>query len=334
MASMPIRHLLPVAAALFAASACGDSQPETDQGASTPAAAPAAAPPAAPANLVRTADPAARGYADSDFPRVQEIAPGVYTFEALRSFDGVRVATVSFFVVTDQGVLVADGQGSPAETQVLIDRIAQVTTQPITTVVVGSHHGDHSGGNAAFPASAVFLAHPTSAAALQQQGGTPGRVETVDDERVLTMGGRQIRVLHLGRAHTGGDLVVHLPQENVLFLGEVFQNRVFPSLASSFPREWIATIERARTLGATTYVPGHGFVDPPAVLAEELVTFRGLLATVLEQVQHVYAEGAAVEEALGRADFGEVATWSRAEGLRETAIRRAYADLSGELLAN
>jgi glyoxylase-like metal-dependent hydrolase (beta-lactamase superfamily II) len=334
MVTKPIRHILPVAAALFAAAACGDSQPEATPSSTPPAAAPAATPAAPAADVVRTGDPAARGYTDADFPRVQEIAPGVYTYEALRSFDGVRVATVSFFVVTDQGVLVADGQGSPAETQALIDRIAQVTTQPITTVVNGSHHPDHSGGNAAFPATAVVLAHPTSAAALQQQGATPQRIETVTDSRTLTMGGREIRVLHLGRAHTGGDLVVQLPAEGVVFMGETFQNRVFPSLGSSFPREWIAVIERAQALGATTYIPGHGFVDPPAVMAEELANFRGLIARVLEEVQHVYAEGAAVEEAFGRANFGDFAAWTRAEQLRETAIRRAYADLSGELLAN
>lgn len=334
MATMPFRQFLPVAAALLWAAACGDSQPETGSAAGSPAASPAPAPAAAPANLVRTADPAARGYTDADFPRVQEIAPGVYTYEALRSFDGARVATVSFFVVTDQGVLVADGQGSPEETRALLDRIAQVTSRPVTTVVVGSHHPDHAGGNAAFPPSSVFLAHPTSAAVLRQQGNAPGRIETVEGERVLDMGGRQIRVLHLGRAHTGGDLIVHLPAEGVVFMGEVFQNRVFPSLASSFPREWIQVIDRAQALGARIYVPGHGFVDPPAVLAEELATFRGALSRILEQVQHVYAEGAAVEEALGRADLGEFSTWVRADALRETAIRRAYADLSGELVGN
>jgi cyclase len=331
MAILPIRHILPVAAVLLAVAACGDSQPEATPAGGTPAAAPAAAP---AADIVRTADPAARGYTEADFPRVQEVGPGVYTYEALRSFDGVRVATVSFFVVTDQGVLVADGQGSPAETQALIDRIAQVTTQPITTVVTGSHHPDHSGGNSAFPANAVVLAHPVSAAALQQQGATPQRIETVTDSRTLNMGGREIRVLYLGRAHTGGDLVVHLPAERIVFMGETFQNRVFPSLASSYPRDWIAVIDRAQALGASMYIPGHGFVDPPAVLAEELANFRGLIARVLEEVQHVFAEGAAVDEAFGRANFGDFATWSRADQLREAAIRRAYSDLSGELIGN
>jgi glyoxylase-like metal-dependent hydrolase (beta-lactamase superfamily II) len=280
---------------------------------------------------VRTADPAARGYTEADFPRVQEIAPGVHTYEALRTFGEDVVATVSMFVVTDAGVLVADGQGSAEETQSLIDAIAQVTDQPITTVVVGSDHADHTGGNSAFPASATFLAHPTSAARLRERGGTPGTIETVEDERVLTMGGKTIRVLHLGRAHTGGDLIVHLPQERVVFMGEVFMNRVFPSMASSYPQEWVATIQAAEALGADTYVPGHGFVDPPMVLREELAIFRGAIQGMITEVGHVVGEGAAVEEALGRV-IGDVETWTRAESLRESAIRRVYADLIGELV--
>jgi len=325
MVSMPNRLTLPTALLALAVAACGDSQPQTDTAPDTESAAPAVP------DVVRTADPAARGYTDADFPRVQEIAPDVYTYEALRTFGDDRVATVSMFVVTTEGVLVADGQGSAEETQALIDAIGEVTDQTITTVVVGSDHPDHSGGNSAFPASATFLAHPTSAARLSERGGTPGTIETVETEQELIMGGKTIRVLHLGRAHTGGDLIVHLPQESVVFLGEVFMNRVFPSMASSFPQEWVGTIQEAEALRADVYVPGHGFVDPPAVLAEELNTFRGAIQAIIVEVGHVFGEGAAVEEALGR-PLGDVDTWTRAESLRESAIRRVYAELSGELV--
>ena len=331
MSRTPIKLALHAVLVMLAATACGGSEPraETEPAPAAETAAPAGS---AASDVVRTADPAERGYAEADFPRVQEIAPDVYTFEALRTFGEDVVSTNSMFVVTTGGVLVADGQGSAEETQALIDAIGAVTDQPITTVVVGSDHPDHSGGNAAFPASATFLAHPTSAARLRERGGTPGTIEEVSDERELTMGGKTIRVLHLGRAHTGGDLIVHLPQERVLFLGEVFMNRVFPSMASSYPREWVATIQEAESLGADMYVPGHGFVDPPAVSREELGAFRGAIQGILTEVGHVFGEGAAVEEALGR-EMGDAETWTRAESLRESAIRRAYADLSGELVS-
>ena len=124
--------------------------------------------PLPPDQRIRTADPHARGYTDADFPRVQELAPGVYSYEQLRSAGDEKFTTVSLFVVTGDGVLVADGQGSVAETQLLIDHIAAITDEPVRTVVICSDHGDHTAGNAAFPSDAAFLSHPTSAAALVQ----------------------------------------------------------------------------------------------------------------------------------------------------------------------
>jgi hypothetical protein len=62
--------------------------------------------------LLATADPFARGLTHDDFPRVKEIAPDVFTYEQLRSAGEEWFTTVSLFVVTPEGVLVADGQGS------------------------------------------------------------------------------------------------------------------------------------------------------------------------------------------------------------------------------
>ncbi len=328
MESMRSRLTLAVLAASVALTACTGGEPQAE---SQTESAPALA--GLVENVVRTADPAARGYSDTEFPRIQELAPGVYSYEQLATFGPDRMATVSFFVVTPEGVLVADGQGSAAETERLVARIAEISEQPIRYVVVGSHHPDHVGGNSAFPSSATFLAHPTSAAALRTKDGGPTALETVDDERMIELGGRTIRVMHLGRAHTGGDLLVYLPQERVMFMSEVFVNHAFPSMGSSFPSEWVETIERAQSMDVAIFVPGHGFVDMPNVLSEELEAFQGAIRTVIAAVAGVHDEGAAVDEALARADFGDAATWSRAQTLRDAAIRRVHSDLNGELRA-
>ena len=102
------------------------------------------APEARAADVMRTADPYARGYTDADFPRVQELAEGVYSYEQLRSAGEEKFTTVSMFVVTDEGVLVADGQGSVEETQRMLDHIAEITDQPITHVVICSEYGDQA----------------------------------------------------------------------------------------------------------------------------------------------------------------------------------------------
>ena len=291
--------------------------------------------------LVRTANPFARGYTEEDFPRLRELADGVYSYEALRSAGDQRFTTVSMFVVTDEGVLVADGQGNVAETQRLIDHIASVTDQPITHVVICSDHGDHTAGNSAFPEDAEFIAHPTSAQVLQIMAANPIRpadappvmlpTRLVDDREVLELGGRNIEILFLGRAHTGGDLVVHLPEEDILFMSEAYLHRVFPAMRTAFPTEWVAMIERAQAMDVATYVPGHGFVDSPEVLREELEVFRQAVVQVIEEGRRLHGQGLGLEEARTSADFGELGEWWLSESQAARAIQQVYAELDGML---
>ena len=322
--------------------ACGGSGANTGGGDAAGSGAETGGGSAIPADeLVRTANPFARGYTEEDFPRLRELADGVYSYEALRSAGDQRFTTVSMFVVTDEGVLVADGQGSVAETRRLIDHIASVTDRPITHVVICSDHGDHTAGNSAFPADAEFIAHPTSARALEATAANPDRpadapsvvlpTRLVDDRAVLELGGRTIEVLFLGRAHTGGDLVVHLPEEDILFMSEAYLHRVFPAMRTAYPTEWVAMIERAQAMEVETYVPGHGFVDSPEVLGEELEVFRQAVVQVIEEARRLHGQGLGLEEAQAAADFGELGDWWLSESQASRAIQQVYAELDGML---
>lgn len=288
--------------------------------------------------VVRTADPVTRGLSESDFPRIQQLADGVYSYEQLRSAGTERFTTVSLFVVTTNGVLVADGQGSVAETQRMLDEIAKVTSQPVTDVVIGSDHGDHTGGNAAFPAGVRMYAHPASkaildAAAARRGGSSPpaSSIIPVVDQRTVTVGATEIQILFLGRAHTGGDLSVYLPKAKVLFMSEAYLNRVFPAMRSAYPSEWVKTIERAQQMDVTTYVPGHGFVESPQILREELDTARRALVQVIAEATRLHAAGVPVDEAVTQAKFGDLESWSLRTSQGATAIRRVYLELNGEL---
>src|SRR5262245_16480839 len=175
--------------------------------------------------LKRTADPKERGYKDSDFPRGQEVAPDVYTYEVVVGSPQERYTTNSMFVVTSEGVLVADGQGSPNAVKQMLEAIGKITPKPVKYVVVCSDHGDHTNGNSAFPPTAEFIAHPNSKATLERSANAPNRragsppvvipTALVPESRVIKMGGKEFRIQFLGRAHTGGDLVVYLPKEKV-----------------------------------------------------------------------------------------------------------------------
>jgi len=275
------------------------------------------------------------------FPRVQQIADGVYTYEQLRSAGDEMFTTVSMFVVTAGGVLVADGQGNVDETRRLVEHIAALTDAPITDVVISSDHGDHTGGNAAFPETARYWAHPTSAAMLEataeraaaRRDSPPVRLATdlVEGAATLRRGDKTIELLFLGRAHTGGDLMVYLPDEKVLFMSEAYLNRVFPAMRSAYPSEWVTMIEVAQAMDIDVYVPGHGFVESPEILADGLETYRRALLAVIGEAHRLHGAGLTVDEAIEQARFGELEGWVLRQSQGPTAIRRVYLEIEGRL---
>jgi glyoxylase-like metal-dependent hydrolase (beta-lactamase superfamily II) len=245
------------------------------------------------------------------------------------------------FVVTSSGVLVADGQGSVEETQRLVETIRGVTDQPVTHVVVCSDHGDHTAGNSAFPETATFIAHPTSRAILEESASNPNRpldappvivpTHLVEDSETIRLGDKEIQLRFLGRAHTGGDLVVYLPAERILFMSEAYLNRIFPAMRSAYPSEWVAMIERAQAMDVDTYVPGHGFVDSPSVLREELETYRQAVQQVIAEATRLHHTGISADVAGAQAVFGDLETWSLRASQGALAIQRVYMELNGEL---
>lgn len=274
-------------------------------------------------SVVRTANPVKRGLKDGDIPRLVKVTDNVYSYEDFHS-GAEKFTTNSLVLVTKDGVLVADGQGSVAATKGMIDAIAKVTSAPITHVVIASDHGDHTGGNAAFPANVKYYIHPTSQAILKGPAGA----ELVTDRTTITLGGEEAQILFLGRAHTGGDLTVWLPRQKILFMSETFLNRVFPAMRSAYPSEWVAAVDKALAMNASIYIPGHGFTETGAVSREELVAYRAALVAVIAEATRLFKAGVPVADAPAQAKWGEYASWTLASSQGPIAIRKVYEELS------
>ncbi len=303
----------------------------------------------------RTAFPDKRGFALSDFPRVVTLAENVYGYEEIRT---PGFTTVSLIVVGADGVLVVDGQGSVAATQTLLDRIKTLTPKPVRWYVVGSDHGDHTAGNSALPPGVTYIVHPTSRAQMERDAATamgqnlkaaaealtkgatppPPRppvivppVAMTDERQTIDVGGIEVQILFLGRAHTGGDLHAYLPRQRLLFMSEAYLNRVFPAMRSAYPSEWVKALDRALAMDIDRYVPGHGFIEEPAASREELVAFQKALQSVIAEVKRLHRLNLSPEEAEKQANWGEYATWMLADQQDIIAIRRIYDELEGKL---
>ena len=272
---------------------------------------------------VRTAYPEKRGFKLSEFPRTIKLAENVYGYEEIRN---PGFTTVSMFVVGNDGVLLADGQGSPEATKKLLDAIAKVTPKPVKWYVVGSDHGDHTAGNSVLPKDVTFIVSPFSK--TQMKLDAPAMA---GDRQVIDIGGIEVQALYLGRAHTGGDLLVYLPKQKILFMSEVYLNRVFPAMRSAYPSEWLSVINWALQMDVERYVPGHGFIEEPKASREELIEYQKAMRAVIAEVTRLHKLGLPADEAAKQADWGPYKEWFLVEQQGPIAVRKIYEELDGKL---
>jgi glyoxylase-like metal-dependent hydrolase (beta-lactamase superfamily II) len=288
-------------------------------------------------SLVRTADPAVRGVALSEFPRLVMLSDKVYGYEEVRQ---PGFTTVSLIVIGRNGVLVADGQGSVQATQTMLDKIKTISPLPVKWYVVGSDHGDHTAGNSVLPKDIQFIVHANSLAQLKKDSAAAAaanrpavvmpKTAMTSDTETIDLGGISVRVRFLGRAHTGGDLMVEVPSEKLLFMSEAYLNRVFPAMRSAYGAEWVRTIDSALALkNVDRFIPGHGFIEEAKVSREELVAFRDALVAVIAEVKRLKAAGLTVDQAITQVNWGPYAKWFRAEQQSPLAIRRLWTELDG-----
>jgi glyoxylase-like metal-dependent hydrolase (beta-lactamase superfamily II) len=293
----------------------------------------------APGAQVRTADPQKRGLKLSEFPRVVKLADNVYGYEEIRD---PGFTTVSLIVVGADGVLIADGQGSVEATTKLLQAVAKITPKPVKWYVVGSDHGDHTAGNSALPKDITFIVHPNSRAQLGRDAANPNRradappvivppAAMTGDRQAVNVGGIDVQVLFLGRAHTGGDLHVHLPRQRILFMSEAYLNRVFPAMRSAYPSEWVGVIDKALALDVDRYVPGHGFIEEPKASREELVEFQKAITSVVAEVNRLHKLGLAADAAAKQANWGAYRDWFLVDQQGPIAVRKVYEEIEGKL---
>jgi hypothetical protein len=122
-----------------------------------------------------------------------------------------------------------------------------------------------------------------------------------------------------------------VPGDRILFMSEVFLNRIFPSMANGFPSEWIETLKRAEQMDAEVFVPAHGFVDSPAVLKEEMHNYRLAIERVVSEGRRLHDARVPVDAASDRADFGPYTGWTRRSDNAAGALKRVYMQLDGQL---
>ena len=215
----------------------------------------------------------------------EELAPSVW--RTVAEPDAVNLVLVAG---SERALLVDTGSGVE-QGRALRAAVAEVTPAPHEVVVVTHAHADHVGGLGAFD-DLTTVAHED----------VPGVNRPIVLAAAFDLGGRRVEVAHVGRGHTGSDLVVVVPGADLVVVGDLVESAAPPSLGpDSFLHEWPVTLDSVIGLmtGATRAVPGHGDpVDRPYVYEQ-----RGRLAGIATEVRRLAESGAAVGDVAGQGDW-------------------------------
>jgi glyoxylase-like metal-dependent hydrolase (beta-lactamase superfamily II) len=200
-------------------------------------------------------------------------------------------------LITNEGVVLVDDKFAVDHDNILA-MLKTVTNQPVKWIINTHHHGDHSGGNAAFQAMDAKVVATEQARRYFVDGNQPGMpTVTFDDHAYLHVGGKPIELYHFGRAHTGGDAFVYFPAERVLAAGDAFTfGDATPQLVDyangGSAKDWPYTLDGALRLDFETVVPGHGDVTTKA----EMKKFRDDTMAVRTQVHEMMVQKKSKDE--------------------------------------
>jgi glyoxylase-like metal-dependent hydrolase (beta-lactamase superfamily II) len=219
----------------------------------------------------------------------------------------------------DDGVIMVDGQFAPMHDK-LKAAIAAVTPNKVTYLVNTHHHGDHTGGNAAFAAEGATVVGHINERNMLAAGTTsnvtgqkfppaqPAAVpsKTYTDAMTLTIKGRTAELRHPANAHTGGDTFVYFRDANVLSTGDTFTNGRYPNidfLNGGSIKGVISAADIYLSLAndQTKIVPGHGPLATRAQLAE----YRAMMVAARERMLELVRAGKSLDEVYAARPFAD-----------------------------
>lgn len=241
-----------------------------------------------------------------------EIGPDLWAFTA----EGDPNTGV---IIGDDSVMVIDTQATPRMANMVLERIRSVTDKPVKYVVLSHYHAVRVLGAAAYNAEEV-IASDKCRAMVAERGqedwdseferfprlfeghesipGLTWPTMTFSKKMTVYLGKRRVDLMHLGRAHTAGDVVVHVPDSGVIFSGDVVEYHSACYCGDGHFNDWGKTLDAIAAFNPKSIVPGRG----DALVGDELVNAaltntRDFVESTYRPVAAVVARGGTLKEA-------------------------------------
>jgi glyoxylase-like metal-dependent hydrolase (beta-lactamase superfamily II) len=252
-------------------------------------------------------------------------------------------------IVGPDSMMAIDTLRAPLLTRVFIAAARKAgANRPITRVINTHHHGDHVAGNQFFmPCDIVAhefcrgevvkmaAAVPAGDRIPRREGWSEGSEDrkfvapttTFTDRRSYEVGTIRVELIHLGPAHTWGDIVVHLPAQRILFAGDIFFNYVTPFGQTSHISRWIEVCATIAKMDVDMIVPGHG----PVGTRKELQVMVDYYVTLREEVRRRHAARMTPGRAAADIRMERWRNWLVPQELVRSVVR-LYAEIDGKLI--
>ena len=241
-----------------------------------------------------------------------EIGDGLYAFTA----EGDPNSGV---IIGDDSVMIVEAQATPRLANKVIEKVREVTDKPISHVVLTHYHAVRVLGASAFDAQQIIMSDMARAMVVERgqedwdsefqrfprlfQGhesipGLTWPTTTFDGAMTVYLGNRRVDLMHLGRAHTAGDIVIHVPDQNVMFTGDIVEYHSACYCGDGHFADWGQTLDNIAAFDVDAIAPGRG----DALVGHDMVeaaieSTRDFVDSTFAPVQKIAARGGSLKEA-------------------------------------
>lgn len=222
-------------------------------------------------------------------------------------------------IIGDDSVMIVEAQATPRLANKVIEKVREVTDKPISHVVLTHYHAVRVLGASAFGADQIIMSD-TARSMVEERGqedwdsefqrfprlfegheSIPGLTyptTTFSDSMTVYLGKRRIDIKHLGRAHTAGDAVIHVPDENVMFTGDIVEYHSACYCGDGHFADWGKTLDAIKAYDVDAIAPGRG----DALVGKDMVNAaientRDFVESTYRPAAKVAARGGTLKEA-------------------------------------